>query len=115
MNQHGNNIIKLIEKLGYRHATWQVFSDFVEMAAISISNAVDWTQREEREKKYLEVVSRYEKKELDLFPEMLGELVMGLEEEAAGGGPEAFQSGNFYRNPFNAHTAFYYGFPGKHP
>lgn len=76
---HRKNLIKLIEASGYRHSSWQVFSDFVEMAAISISNAVDWAQREARERRYAEIISRYDAEEAGRFPRMLGELVMELE------------------------------------
>jgi type I restriction-modification system DNA methylase subunit len=87
MNPHKNNIIKLIQKVSYRHQTWQVFSDFLEMSAIAISNSVDWPQKEEREKQYMSIISRYESKEIELFPELLGELILALEDELTSGGP----------------------------
>ena len=73
-------ITQLIEQLAYRHSAWQVFADFVEMGAICFSNA-DLVQREAREARYMEIVKRYNADEVKLFPEMLGTLVMGLEEE----------------------------------
>jgi type I restriction-modification system DNA methylase subunit len=73
------SITKLITGLGYRHQTHQVFSDFVELAAISISNAVDTGQQEKREARYMEIVKRYQTDELQQFPKMLGELVNELE------------------------------------
>jgi type I restriction-modification system DNA methylase subunit len=51
----------------------------VEMAAISISNAVDMSQREAREKKYMQIVGKYEKHEVAKFPEMLACVAMELE------------------------------------
>ena len=74
------SLAKLIESVSYRHATHQVFSDFVEMAAISISNAVDLSQREKREAEYMRLIKKYEPKEIEKFPEMLGALVMALED-----------------------------------
>lgn len=79
---HKNKLIKLIEKAAYRHGTWEIFSDFVEIAAITISNSVDRTQFDQREKKYLEVIKRYNKEEAALFPEMFAELVLALEKSA---------------------------------
>lgn len=76
---HRKNLIKLIEANGYRHSSWQVFSDFVEMAAIGISNTVDLAQRDAREARYLEIVKRYERDEIDRFPQMFAELVMEME------------------------------------
>jgi len=61
---------RLIRKLGDKYSDWQVFEHFVEMTAITISNAVDWVHQEEREKRYLEIVKRYTKEELELFPKM---------------------------------------------
>jgi len=75
------SIPKLIEKLSHRYSSWQVFSDFVEMSAISISNAVDVFQAEKREARYMEIVKRYKPDEVQQFPKMLGELVNSLEEE----------------------------------
>jgi hypothetical protein len=32
---------RLIQAMSHRYPIWQVFSDFVEMSAITLSNAVD--------------------------------------------------------------------------
>ena len=76
---HRKALIKLIEANGRTHGHWQVFSDFVELAALSISNAVDLARHEAREARYLEIVGRYEREEVERFPHMLGELVAELE------------------------------------
>jgi len=76
---HQQELVKLISSLAYRHSAWQVFADFAEMAAISLSNAVDVAQREGREARYLEVVRRYGKEEIAKFPLMLAHLVEALE------------------------------------
>lgn len=76
---HRKTLIKLIERNCYRHDSWRVFGDFVEMAAISLSNAVDLVQRQEREARYLQIVRQYERDEVERFPQMLGELVMEME------------------------------------
>lgn len=73
-------IIRLIEKAAYRHTTWQVFQDFLLMAATSISNSIDALHRDDREKGYLEVVKKYTHDELELFPQMFAELVNVLEQ-----------------------------------
>lgn len=72
------SITKMIEGMAHRHSTWQLFSDFVEMAAISISNAVDIAQRESREARYMEIVKRYERDEVNKFPQLLGALTLAL-------------------------------------
>jgi hypothetical protein len=37
---------QLFASLAYRHSAWQVFADFAEAAAITLSNAVDLLQRD---------------------------------------------------------------------
>jgi N-6 DNA methylase len=74
------SITKLITGLSHRHSTWQVFNDFVEMAAISISNAIDFQPRDKREARYMEIVKRYKPDEIEQFPRMMGELIRELEE-----------------------------------
>jgi hypothetical protein len=78
-SEHRKAIAKLIEQLAHRHSTWNVFSDFVEMSAISISNSVDRAQRDGREQRYAEIVKRYKPDETVLFPQMFAELVSALE------------------------------------
>ncbi len=78
---HQKALVKLITELSYRHSQWQVFSDFVEMGALSISNAVDLAQCEKREARYMEIVKRYKPDELAKFPEMLALLTLALDEE----------------------------------
>jgi hypothetical protein len=80
-DQSRKELLKLIESLAYRHSKWQVFADFNEAAAISISNAVDLAHREERESRYMEIIKRYTKEELAKFPQMLAHLVEALEAE----------------------------------
>ena len=78
VDSEANSIVKLIQKVGYRHGTWKVFEDFVAMSAISFSNAVDWLQSGEREKQYMEIVGKYTKEEVNDFPQMLAHLANAL-------------------------------------
>lgn len=77
--QHLKTISKLFQSLRYRHDLYTVFSDWCACAAIAISNAVDIRQREAREARYLDIVRRYQKDELAIFPQILGEVTMALE------------------------------------
>lgn len=78
---HRAEILKLMRSMAHRHDYRTLFADFVECAALAISNAVDVHQKEAREKRYLEVVKRYKAEEVALFPKMLGQLVLALEAE----------------------------------
>jgi len=86
-NQYSRQLIKTIEKVSYRKAIWQVFSDFVEMSSLSLSNAVDIFHRPERESRYLDIINSYDKKEQALFPEMYAFLIEALELEMEVNGP----------------------------
>ena len=52
---------KQIASAGYR--SFEVWNDFVVMAACALSNPVDKTHFEEREKRYLKIIRKYRKKE----------------------------------------------------
>lgn len=71
-----NEMVKNFEKIGYKHNIRSVFSDFVEIAAISISNSVDRVHWKEREQKYLDTIKKYDKTELNLFAENFAKLVL---------------------------------------
>ena len=77
------DIIKMMNTLGHRHDSWRVFSDFVEMAAISIANACDQLHpdREKREARYMEIIKPYAPDELSEFAKMFGLLTEELEKE----------------------------------
>jgi hypothetical protein len=80
---HQKELLKLFGALAYRHSAWQVFADFAEAAAISLSNAVDWAQRDQREERYMALIKRYKPDELAVFPKMMAELTLALEEESS--------------------------------
>lgn len=56
-----------------------MFSDFVEILAITISNGCNPIHRAEREKTYLAIIKQYEKKEQDLLVEAFAILVNDME------------------------------------
>ena len=75
------DIIKMMNTLSHRHDTWRVFSDFVEMAAVSIANACDkWhPDYEKREARYMEIIKAYTPDELQNFAKMFAMLTNELE------------------------------------
>lgn len=70
---------KLLRANAQRHSLHRVFSDFCEMSAIAISNAVDRIQFEAREARYLQIAGAYDKDELQRFAQMLGCVTLSLE------------------------------------
>jgi type I restriction-modification system DNA methylase subunit len=71
------DFISTMNKLSYSRHKWQVWQDFNEMAAISIAQSTNYT--DEREAQYMRVVGRYESKEVQLIPQLLGITTAALE------------------------------------
>ena len=74
---HHKEFEKIIRRLSHRYQAWQVFADFCEMAAISLSNAM--IKNEAREARYLEIVKRYTKDEVNALASLLGVAALALE------------------------------------
>lgn len=72
-------MVKLLQANCGRHQLHTVFSDFVEMAALALANAVDLRQRPGREKRYLDIVIRYTPEQVSNFCKALASLTMALE------------------------------------
>ena len=72
------HFIDLLRQNAYRYDLWNVWSDFVEIAAIAISNGVDLGQRDEREARYMQLLQRYNPEEVDRFAQALGALMMAI-------------------------------------
>ena len=76
-----NEFQKVFSRLCDTNSAWQVWSDFVEMTAISISNAVETREKvkQEREARYMNIIGTYTKKEQAIFPELVSILVQSLQ------------------------------------
>lgn len=72
--------LKVFKQLTYRHRAWDIWRDFITMFACSISNSLDKTHYDEREKMYLKIIRKYNKQEQNLFPELAAHTVVALEE-----------------------------------
>jgi len=77
---HQKKIVELFSRFDGSKNRRKIFEDFITLSAISISNAVDKTHFDEREKRYLEIAGRYTKDELDTFAQMLAEVTIGMDE-----------------------------------
>jgi len=85
-NKHFQSILTIIKTLNYSRDTWEVFNDFLELAAICISNIVDLKHFDEREPQYLKTINKYQPEHQKLFPEMFTELLLALDYEYQKGG-----------------------------
>lgn len=68
-------IIHLLQGLSRRHGIDKTWSDWVEMSAIAMANAVDKSRFDAREKRYLEIVAKYEKDEVSELVQAFAHLV----------------------------------------
>ena len=84
--KYDQQIISLINDISKYYSPHQVFSDWVEMYAISISNTctlLNSKLKQAREQKYLEVIKKYKESEQNKFHELCGMLVLALEQDIA--------------------------------
>lgn len=68
------------KKLTHRNQNWRVWSDFCEMAACAISNSVDKQIYEKREKRYMDIIGNYDRKEAEEFPKLLAIVTQALDD-----------------------------------
>lgn len=80
-----------MEQFAFRYSRWQVWNDFLSLSAISMANVMPTPEREEREKKYLSIITGYREEEREIFPQMLNIVV-----EALSDNPEQDFLGSMY-------------------
>ena len=73
------DFLKTFHSLTHRWRSWDIWTDFVTMAACAISNAVDKSHFDEREELYLRTINKYSKQEQQLFPQLLAYTALALE------------------------------------
>ena len=79
-----NEISKALDRI-QGHDNYTVIRDFFEMSAIAIRNSVDFGKdREAYEKRYLDIVNKYSRCDLDIFVKALG-VFMGWIQKAMNG------------------------------
>ena len=76
---HVKEMAKVFETYRYSHGVYTAFEDFLELAAITISNSVDKANWERREERYMEVIKKYKKDEANTFAKLIALLTMAME------------------------------------
>ena len=71
--------IKKFEGLSGRYSVRQIWEDWVVMAAISISNAVDQLHAPEREKHYMTLAGKYKPHEINVFAELFVDFIRAMD------------------------------------
>lgn len=73
-------IVKAFRDLsGGKYSLGQLWSDFIIMSAIAISNSVDSINAVEREKRYMSIVNNYDTNTVQRFPQILALIIEGME------------------------------------
>ncbi|OBR54024.1 N-6 DNA methylase [Paraburkholderia tropica] len=83
-DEHQRELVSLLKQFSYGHHLDTVFRDFVEMAALAISNRVDRAQYDAREKRYMDIVGKYKPEEVQRFPAMFAALTGTFEVRVQG-------------------------------
>lgn len=76
--EHEKDFLTEFEKLSAAHPAWQVWQDFVFMAACTFSNLVDGRFREEREREYLSCAGEYSREDLTPIAKLLAITTVAL-------------------------------------
>ena len=79
-NQHQAEFVKCIQKFGGKYQTWEIYADFISMFACAISNGIDRVHFKPREEMYMQIIRKYTNEEQAIFPEMMGHVINGMEE-----------------------------------
>lgn len=79
MTNHKTEFIKTIEGFARYHDNYTKFRDFCFMAAVSIKNALQYSQKDEEQ--YLQTIKRYEAKDQLMFGKLLAITAEALTEE----------------------------------
>lgn len=74
--------VEIIQSMTGRFQVWEIWADFITMAACSISNTVDKQHSEAREKRYMQIISKYDKTEQGKFANLLGAVVEALDKKS---------------------------------
>lgn len=91
LTTYQKRFVDTFQRLSYKQQSWQVWSDFILMAACAISNRFDRARYDEREQQYLERIARYDEKEQKIFQELLSTVVEALDAD-----PEQDFLGNLF-------------------
>lgn len=77
---HVKEMSKVFESYRFTHSVYTAFEDFLEVAAISISNSVDRPNWQRREDRYMQIIGKYSKEEANGFAKLLAILSVAMDE-----------------------------------
>ena len=95
VNPKYRELVKMFDSLTGSRGAWEVWNDTITMLAVSLSNSLDVCdkRREEREKLYGDISSKYTSKELAVMVQIFTKIALILEEN-----PDQDLLGDLYMN-----------------
>ncbi|HCA17313.1 MAG TPA: hypothetical protein DEO64_09305 [Alcaligenes faecalis] len=84
-DEHQQEIIRLLHEVARSRGLARVWADWVEIGAIAIANGVDKTQFKQREERYFNIVSQYQKEEVHSLVNAFAHLVQCWDKRVATG------------------------------
>jgi len=72
--------IRIFDKFNYRYSKWQVWNDFLYLAAVSMANLFPTAEKQEREAQYHEIWNKYPEELQKLLPLLLNIVTNALTE-----------------------------------
>lgn len=78
-NESQKRIVKLLDAMSGKYSTWELWQDFILMAAVSIANTVGGEFAKQREDMYLELARKYDQREMECFAQILAEVVSAMD------------------------------------
>lgn len=79
VREFSKDFLNEFNKLARTHRPFDVWRDFVVMFACAISNPLDKSHYDSREKRYLDIIHRYSKDEQMIFPKLAACTTMALD------------------------------------
>lgn len=79
---HQIEFVKIFCSLCGRYGRWEIWQDFITLAAIEISNAVDRSHAAGRGESYKTIAEKYKPDELHRFALMFQEVIAGMDQNA---------------------------------
>lgn len=96
---------KRLLSLAGKYSIWEVWSDFINVFALAISNSVDKVRFDEREALYRRIMAKYDAKEREVFPLLAADVVSALEQnpeqDFLGSAYMALELGNDHAGQFS--------------
>lgn len=77
-------LVRLLQGLAYSRRLGEVWRDFVNVAAVAISNKVDGANFDVREAQYMDVIKRYSKEEAQQLAHAVGAMWLGMQQGEIG-------------------------------